>query len=495
MDKNIYLLEIEIEQLKRRLELDPQSTHQQAVQCLARLKQIHYPEGTIRCLILLSRCAWHLNTFGAGLRYAREALTAQNRLSNDDLLPEILHLHALHNLAEGKHYTAQQFWIHALEQAALEDVVEIEIESLLGLGNIWRANHEYQLACSTHELAVKVSNSVRLSHLEGRARIFLAWDLYLLHNFAEMLSVLDDAIDLLENHKDIRWQAEIWDFRALALIGLERLEDAEIAAENAHRLAIENDLSWVRSHSYICRTRLELLRGNMDKASELLESASQYADGVDDNELLSQIYYQKSIISEQKQQYQDALSAFKKYRELSLQLLKDQTFRDNRDKAHISKKQLEQRARKLINRVRSQYEYDPEKHLSNLVSETYWWEQMVLFKTQLKSTNYAVIIIHHQDAAYLDTCTEMVHSLCTQHDLLARLNGEHIGLLLADKGEAAQHIFSVLEMMLEIYPWERQGLKGNTPSIFLKDILTFPFTIEQLENLTFKEETNGCATE
>lgn len=115
MDKSLYLLEIEIEQLKRRLESDPQQVFLQAEQCLARSKQIHYPEGTIMCLMLLSRSSWHLNRFGPGLRYAKEALTAQSRLDNDDLLPEILHLHALNSWGEGKHYTSQQFWIHALE--------------------------------------------------------------------------------------------------------------------------------------------------------------------------------------------------------------------------------------------------------------------------------------------------------------------------------------------------------------------------------------------
>ena len=495
MDKSLYLLEIEIEQLKRRLESDPQQVFLQAEQCLARSKQIHYPEGTIMCLMLLSRSSWHLNRFGPGLRYAKEALTAQSRLDNDDLLPEILHLHALNSWGEGKHYTSQQFWIHALEQAALEEDVEIEIESLLGLGNIWRSNHEYQLACSTHELAVKVANSVRSALLEGRARILWAWDLYLLNNFAEMLSVLDDAMMLLEGSRNAQWQAEVWDFRTLALIGLERLEDAEIAAQHAHELAVKNDLSWVRSHSYICRARLELLRGNIDSAEQLLHSAVQLAGSVNDDELLSQIYYQQAVVSEQKKQFQAALNAFKKYRELSIQLLKDQTTRDSRDKAHSAKRQLEQRARKLIHRVRTQYEYDPEKHLTNVVSETYWWEQLVLFKTQLKSANYAVLVIHHHDPRYLDICTELAHSLCTDHDLLSRLNSEHIGLLLADKDEPAEQMHKIIKQMLALYPWQRQGLENKLPTVLLQDILTFPFTIEQLELLTIQDEADGRVTE
>jgi tetratricopeptide (TPR) repeat protein len=490
LDKSLYLLEIEIEQLKRRLEIDPQDVYLQAEQCLIRSKQIHYPEGTIICLMILSRCAWHLNKFKPGLRHAREALTAQNQLDNDDLLAEILHLHALHYWGEGKYYTSQQYWIHALEQSALEDEVEIEIECLLGLGNIWRANHEYKLACSTHELAVKVANNTRLARLEGRARILWAWDLYLLNNYAEMLSVLDGAMEQFEDTNDIQLRAEVWDFRALALIGLERLEDAELAAEQAHNIALENDLSWVRSHSYICRARLELLRGNIDIAAKLLESAEQLADSANDGELLSMIYYQQSVVFEQKEQYQVALDAFKKYRDLSIQLLKDQNTRESRDKAHTSRRQLEQRARKLINRLRSQYEYDPEKHLSNVVSETYWWEQMVLFKTQLKSAKHAVVVIHHEHPKYIDICTELMHSLCTPHDLVSRLSSERLGLLLADKDEAAHSIYVTIQKMIEIYPWERQGLYDGIPTVILSDILMFPFTLEQLEQQTLEEDKN-----
>ncbi|CSH91263.1 ATP-dependent transcriptional regulator [Vibrio cholerae] len=79
-------------------------------------------------------------------------------------------------------------------------------------------------------------------------------------------------------------------------------------------------------------------------------------------------------------------------------MLREQTLRVGMDKARSSKRQLEQRARKLINRIRGQHEFDPEKHLSNVVSETYWWEQLVLFKTELKKSNHAVVVIQHPNA-------------------------------------------------------------------------------------------------
>ncbi|CAM3631916.1 hypothetical protein VA7868_03799 [Vibrio aerogenes CECT 7868] len=237
MDKSLYLLEIEIEQLKQRLEISPEDVLRDAEQLLTRSKQIHYPEGAIQCLLIMSRSALQIVRHDRSLHYANEALDIQNSLDNDRYLPEILHLHAMNYWEDGKYYTAQQHWISALEQSTLEEQIEILIASLLGLGNIWRSTNEHYLACDIHQLAVKVANSTRIAWLEGRARILWAWDLYLLENFAEMLTVLDVAMELLENHHNQQWLAEAWDFQALALLGLERLEEADNAIQQAITLA------------------------------------------------------------------------------------------------------------------------------------------------------------------------------------------------------------------------------------------------------------------
>ncbi|MCW8335914.1 hypothetical protein [Vibrio paucivorans] len=495
MDKNQHLLEVEIEQLKARIEAEPEKVLLIAEQCEIRATQIFFPEGAIQSLIIMSRCAWCLMDYRKGLKYIKDAFTRQNALDTDTYLPEILHIHALQYWGQTKYYTAQQFWINALEQSALVDEVEIQIESLIGLGNVWRITNEYKLASSTHELAVQVANNMRIDWLEGKARILLAWDLYLLNNYVEMLTILDGAEEVLRDHSDKTWHAEVWDFRGLALLGLERAEDAEIATKKAHDLAVKHDLVWMKAHSYISRARLELLRKNPEAAAELLVEAEASAVKFDNGELLSQICFQQSRVAEEGGDFEKALSSFKKYRKHSIDMLREQTTRVGLDKARTSKRQLEQRARKLINRIRGQHEFDPEKHLTNMVSETYWWEQLVLFKTELKRSNYSVIMIQHDKPAYLDVCTEIVHSLCSQQDLLSRISSERICLLLADKDDAALEVFKVIAKMIEIYPWQRKGLNAQLPKVMLQDILTFPFTLEQLEQSQVKDDSNGTATQ
>ncbi len=119
----------------------------------------------------------------------------------------------------------------------------------------------------------------------------------------------------------------------------------------------------------------------------------------------------------------------------------------------------------------------------------------MLFKTELKHSNHAVIVIQHNDSKYLDVCTEIAHSLCNQKDLVSRLSSERLALLLADKGDAALHVFHVLAKMIEIYPWERKGLTGSLPQVMFQDILSFPFTLEQLEDSQPQEWSHGSTAQ
>jgi hypothetical protein len=64
-------------------------------------------------------------------------------------------------------------------------------------------------------------------------------------------------------------------------------------------------------------------------------------------------------------------------------------------------------------------------------------------------------------------------------------------MLIADKGRAAEDLYRVICSMIELYPWSRRGLKGPKPSLYLQDILTFPFTLEQLEESHIEVMKNG----
>lgn len=484
---NKHQLLSELQQLHSHSELDPESVLTQAEDLLNIAKKIEYSSGILLALIVMSRCHWCSMNYRQGLSCIKEAHTYQNNLETDEYLPEILHIYALQFWGQGKYYTAQQFWISALEQAALLDEQDILIESLIGLGNVWRITNEFRLAHQTHELALKVARHNQADWLTSKACILLAWDLYLLEQYAEMLTILDDAELLLKNHSNQTWQAEVWDFRGLALLSLGRLETAEIATKKAYQIAERYNLTWIKAQSYISRAKLEFLRQNYAKAAHLLAESERSALRFDHGELLSQICFQQSRVAEERGFYKEALMAYRKYRHYSTRILHQQIIRNSLDKARLSKRVLDQRARKLVNHIKEQYEYDPEKHYLQLVPESYWWQQLILFKAQLKETEHSVLIIHHTDPDILDTCVALIHSLCTHKDSLTRLNHHLLGLLLLGKDKEAEHFQQTVQQMITLYPWYRKGFSGDLPQVSLSSVSAFPFTIEQLEFMTTLE--------
>ncbi|MDG2609724.1 hypothetical protein P7M09_28270, partial [Vibrio parahaemolyticus] len=103
----------------------------------------------------------------------------------------------------------------------------------------------------------------------------------------------------------------------------------------------------------------------------------------------------------------------------------------------------------------------------------------------------AIIMIRHAEPAFLDICTELVHSLTTSSDLISRLSSDRLAMLIAEKDQAAEDLYQTVCSMLDIYPWKRRGLDGPKPTLYLQDILTFPFTLEQLEESHIEVLKNG----
>ncbi|WP_117233100.1 hypothetical protein [Vibrio maerlii] len=481
MENNKALLRAELKRLKKRIEAAPLETYHKAEQCLIRAEQYRSTRSIVLALVIMSRCQWSLMDYGQGLKYAKKALIAQNELSSDTLLPEILHIHALNFYGQANYYSAQQYWIQSLEQATLVENATIQTECLIGLGNVWRMVSDYKNAIDAHNVALTVANATQIHWLEGKASILLAWDYYQENNYIGMLTVLDNATEALKFHNDPTWEAEIWDFRGLALLGLERLDDADTATLKAQQLAEKHDLAWMKAHSYISRARLEILRKNHETASEYLKHAVQAASRFDNGELLSQICFQQSAVAEAMGNDKEAYLAFKNYRKYSIGMLHEQSQRLSMDKANESKRQLDLKAKKLVSRIRAQYDYDPEKKFTNVIPETQWWEQLIVYKTELRASNYAVFSLYHSNPDYLDKAIELAHCLCNQDDSISRLNENRVGFLIHNQDNDAQLLSQTLQSMLALYPWQRKGLEPSPPKLRVYGILQFPFTIEQLE--------------
>ncbi|SJL84404.1 hypothetical protein [Vibrio palustris] len=439
------------------------------------------PIFRLQLTVLAAKLQLDNEQLSKSLKYIRSAYRLQQTLDTDDYLAEILHLHAYIFWKQAKYYSALQFWTRALELSAWSDSTDIQIQALIGLGNVWRATESYHLAKATHQLAVRIANHTRQAKLEIRSRILLSWDLHLLKQYPSMLTELEGAEDLLHHNPDNTLKAQICDFRAAALLELDRIEDAHRATTMAQTLAETHGFDEMHILALLNKAKIDVRRTMPERALEWLNQAESIATTNHNHELLTRIYAQQSAISESLTYYQDAFIAYQRFRHHSLARQREKTLQLGSDKARKSKNLLEQKARKIINRLRSQYEFNPGKQFPNLVSETLWWERLVELKTQLKASNYSIIMIHHNSPQHIDICTEITHSLSAPGDYLARLDTTHLGWLINSKDSLASQLYDTFQQMITMYPWERRGLVKDLPKVSLHNILMFPFTLEQLE--------------
>ncbi|WP_342609320.1 hypothetical protein [Vibrio tritonius] len=476
-------LEQQIQQLNDQLTIEPASALSNVQGCLITAKEQHSPDAVLQCLIIAARAALQLDDLKLSTKHIKAALKFQQTLDNDDNLAEILHIHALIYWHQAQYYSAQHFWIQSLEQSAWSDGASVQIESLIGLGNVWRETEEYGLAKIAHELAVRVANATRNENLEIQSRILLSWDLHLLESFAEMLTVLQGAEDLLKRTPNNAQEAQLWDFRAVALLGLKHVDEAEYAADNAYALADKQQHIWMKTLALMSKARIELLREEPQLALTFLKEAEGLAKACHANyaSLLARIYYKQSLAHEKSEQMDLALNSFKLYRHHSIEHIRARTLQLGSDKARLSKHQLEKKARKLINRIHAQHAHESGRHFNRIISETLWWEQLVQLKTQLTKANYSVITIRHPNPDCIDACAEIAHTLCTHGDYLAQISSDRLGWLVDEQSASAEELYRILNQMMAIYPWQRKGIAPNLPTIKIQDLLTFPFTLEQLE--------------
>lgn len=462
------------------LEKHTLQAQQQAKEILLQSELIRYHLGTIKASILLSRTHWHLMEYDAGLKAIKSAHKLLQNQESDDLLPEVLHVYALQYWGKARYFSAQQYWINALEQASLTGNIHIELEALIGLGNIWRITDELELAKNTHKLAADRANKLAIYSLAGKASILLAWDKYLLADYLGMLSTLDVADAMLTHWHDPTWQAEIYDFRGVAYLGLNRLDEAEAFSQKAYDIALAHDQTWMKAHSAISQARVAQMKQDFAKATALLSLAKSAAQAFDKGELLSQISLLQSKIAEQVEDYEQALIHYKQFRAYEISILQEQNSALGRDKTNNSKKRLDMRAIKLINLIRSQLETSTSNNLPYLVPETAWWECLLTNKSQIHNNNYHVLLIQHPEHDFLERMITLCHSICVQGDQITKLDSTILAILIKADSYHAQLFHTNVQQFLTMTSWLRTPYDPSAALVNIFNVPSFPLTLEQL---------------
>ena len=115
----------------------------------------------------------------------------------------------------------------------------------------------------------------------------------------------------------------------------------------------------------------------------------------------------------------------------------------------------------------------------------------MLFKASLNNASHSVILFYHENPKVIDECEKIILPLCINDDFLSRLSHKRLGLLIFGLN-TAEAIYKKIEMIVRLYPWDRKGLVGELPTVSYQDILTFPFTLEQLDDSLDLEKLEEC---
>ncbi len=442
---------------RQSIELDPAFTLSKIKKICKECEQIHYMSGMVEACTLSSLAYWHMMNYVEGIKMVRQAAKFSVQLDTDEKNASISHLFALHYWGQAKYYTAQSYWIDALEHATLNSQSEYEVEALIGLGNVWRITKSYDSAKQTHQLALELSETRGIQWLTGKAAILLSWDRYLLHDYESMLDSLAIANRMLTNYPSPTWQAEIQDFKALAYLGLNRLSEAAKCSQEAVAIATENQLTWMVAHSSITQARIAFTNHDHRLAKQLLESALEAAHHFDRGDLLSQICQLLSENAEQAMDHKTALHYFREHRRYATDCLQDQSQAQGKDKAKASRRALNHRANKNIRRLTTSIETARTSTLKHYREQRDWLSIADRIFKHPNGQQSVILLIHVEFKEHLSTLIGISHSVCKSDDSLTLLDGLTIALLIKEKNYP--NAISLLTHFIDHYEWESYDSK------------------------------------
>lgn len=483
LDKPQKQIDSELSVLRTTILDHPLKTAERTQRILLRAEKYYYPRGIILAKVILSRCHWNNMSYGKGLKAATEAGQVQELLDSDEFSSEINHLKALSHFGKAEYFVAQHHWNIALEQAALNGDTDIELDAIVGLGNVWRLTNEPSMAVSAHKLATELAIHRHLVIFEKKSRILMAKDLYLQGDYLNMLMELDAAEELAQEHVDPTWEAEIINYRGLAMLELNRLLDADYATLAALDLCHKHDLTWMSAPAHVARARLLISQKNYQGAEQHLSTAERIAVTFDNGEILAEVFLRRSQVTEEQGQFKQALDNHKRYREYSLKKYSEYTSTFTNGRTSWSKNQLDQRSLKLLHRLRQLLKNTLRNNEGALVPESSWWEKLILFKTQLDSSSHNVILLQCSDPSVVDRTSQFLNSIASSNDYLAVLNDEYIGWLIEEPDTTINSYFESVKALLNHFHWQRHRLPSDAVKVSRHSLVRFPFTLDQLTQL------------
>lgn len=393
-----------------------------------------------------------------------------------DCLQEIARTH----FTMGNYDAALQHWSRCLDVSTSAQAHELWLRALIGLGQIYLAHGDSSSALAHHRWAQKSWKEGNDSSLYDAACINIAVDLYEMQCLDEAMQALLQVRETLPDQS-----AEIQGIHGLILLARGNL----VAAESALHAA--RDLNQIQGNALGLATnllalgRLALLRDDTQTAIALLEQARAEASVMGTQHLQFQIELALAETYEMREQWQEALTHYKRYHALQ----QDIQSRVSPHKLQAMEMQLEvEKARMENARLRRKHASErQERHriermagedaLTGLLNRRGLEQSAELLLIQQHDPVTALMIDidhfkpindtwgHETGDKVLRQVAALLKSGCRQGDLVSRWGGEEFAILLQNRnGNQAAEVAERLRRLVASWDWDRI-IPGQTVTI------------------------------
>ncbi|WP_169337247.1 hypothetical protein [Psychromonas ossibalaenae] len=412
--------------------------------------------------IQLARISWHLMQYKKGLRLCERAEQLLLPEFESQYLAELYHIYALQHWGLARFRSAHHFWNMAMEKSLVHNQLPVQIESLIGVANIWRINQESELSYSALSLAMTLAEQFELNFLAGKSAILLASSLCSLDQYSLMLEVLDKAESFLQNCQDLAWRAQIQELKCQALLNLGRLSEAELAAHEALSITVSSRKSWLETSPPICAAQVAVEQLRFDKARQLLDTAESTALRFNQFELLAKLYRQRFELEKHLVQIECALRYYKKYRKYEVKFLQVQSIALGKDKCNLTVELLNNKAQHLIERLEAEA-FDVRESGFTAFRESSIW----LYSCERASLhkNSHVFVFELNNEKDLITFFPFAHALCRSHEVITRFKNSCLAILFQLESGQQSKMYDSLTAMLAAFPWWRGEENNHTHTV------------------------------
>ncbi|WP_297575465.1 hypothetical protein [uncultured Deefgea sp.] len=455
MAENILSIDLQLFALKQQIPVSSKALLQQAQSVQISAQAIEYQHGIAEAILLQAQFHWADMDYAAAKHAIRQALRYAKQNHADDLLAEGYHLSALIHVADSSYTLALSAWLKCLKLLRTLRIESLHIEVLIGLGNLWALDLQYDKSQAALNEALTRANQINDAQLAAKAAICLSREHLKQGLFDEALVSLSQAAQHVSKYTNPTWHAEIYNYRARVWLSLNLTDQAHAECIQAWAQIAEHDnLAWAQCLTQVSLAQVALAKNSdptpqLNRASALAEHFHLYA-------FLSQIALIRSQYAEKKEHWDEALNHFKIHRQLELGALAQQQQYGLHNFNSLPLMQLAQKIEKEQQLLKNEISIKKNDALNKVLIRHFWLAQLqqhikdkvavgLIFIRFSLATNVHI----HQQRLFL------LSALCDEYSVLCHYaNGVYViltpSISHADLLQTQHH----LDQILQLLPWE-----------------------------------------